>query len=64
MRTERKLNISCTVAPAKALSSSSPSPIWPIATIVFVTDVPMFAPVLKNRSEQEENDVLSFQMKP
>ena len=44
--TERKLNISWTVAPAKARSSSSPSPRCPIETMVFVTEVPMLAPMM------------------
>ena len=45
MITASQLNISCTVAPAKALLNSSLLVICPIDTIVFVTDVPMLAPI-------------------
>lgn len=43
--THNKLNISCTVAPAKALRNWFLSPICPIATMVLVTLVPIFAPI-------------------
>mmetsp|Transcript_63385 Transcript_63385/g.117894 ORF Transcript_63385/g.117894 Transcript_63385/m.117894 type:complete len:226 (-) Transcript_63385:18-695(-) len=45
-QTVRMLKQSCTVAPANARRYSSLSPIWNIDTIVFVTDVPMFAPII------------------
>mmetsp|Transcript_30128 Transcript_30128/g.66322 ORF Transcript_30128/g.66322 Transcript_30128/m.66322 type:complete len:204 (+) Transcript_30128:554-1165(+) len=44
--TVRKLKQSCTVAPAKARRYSSLLPIWNMETIVFVTDVPIFAPII------------------
>mmetsp|Transcript_68764 Transcript_68764/g.143607 ORF Transcript_68764/g.143607 Transcript_68764/m.143607 type:complete len:208 (-) Transcript_68764:230-853(-) len=44
--TDIRLNMSCTVAPAKALSNSNRSPAWPIDTMVLVTVVPMLAPMM------------------
>ena len=44
--THNKLNISWTVAPANARRNWFLSAIWPIATIVLVTDVPMLAPIV------------------
>ena len=43
--TANQLNMSWTVAPAKARRKSLTSVIWPIETSVFVTDVPMLAPI-------------------
>lgn len=45
-KTDTQLNISCTVAPAKDLLNTSRSVYWPIATMVFVTEVPIFAPII------------------
>ena len=42
--TDNQLNISCTVAAAKALRKFSLSAAWVIETIVLVTDVPIFEP--------------------
>ena len=44
--TDNQLNISWTVAPAKARRNSSRSPDWARDTTVLVTDVPMFAPMM------------------
>ena len=44
--THNKLNMSWTVAPAKARRNWFLSAIWPIATMVLVTDVPIFAPIV------------------
>ena len=41
-----QLNMSWTVAPAKARRNSLRWPAWPTDTIVFVTDVPMLAPMM------------------
>lgn len=43
--TDRRLNISWTVAPANALRKLFLSPIWPSDTMVLVTLVPIFAPI-------------------
>ena len=45
MMTQSQLNMSWMVAPANALRNSFLSIDWNMATIVFVTDVPMFAPI-------------------
>ena len=45
MNTVSQLNMSCTVAPAKALLNSPLSEICPMATMVLVTEVPMLAPI-------------------
>merc|ERR1712186_198219 len=42
--TDSQLNMSWTVAAAKALLKASLSPAWVIETMVFVTDVPTFEP--------------------
>mmetsp|Transcript_35775 Transcript_35775/g.57460 ORF Transcript_35775/g.57460 Transcript_35775/m.57460 type:complete len:208 (-) Transcript_35775:148-771(-) len=44
--TDSMLNMSWTVAPEKARSSSMRSPACAMLTIVFVTEVPMFAPMM------------------
>ncbi len=44
-RTVSQLNMSWTVAAAKARRKFVRSPIWPNDTNVFVTDVPMLAPI-------------------
>ena len=43
--TASQLNTSCTVAPANARRKSFLFVICPIETIVFVTDVPILAPI-------------------
>ena len=48
MITDSQLNMSCTVAPAKALLNSFLSITWVNATSVFVTEVPMLAPITMN----------------
>ena len=45
MMTQSQLNMSWMVAPANALRNSFLSIDWNMATIVFVTDVPMLAPI-------------------
>ena len=45
INTESQLKQSWTVAPAKARLKSFLLVIWPIDTIVLVTDVPMLAPI-------------------
>lgn len=44
--TVSQLNMSCTVAPAKALLYSFLLVIWPIDTMVLVTEVPILAPMM------------------
>jgi len=44
--THSQLNMSCTVAPPKALRNWFFSPDWPMETMVLVTDVPMLAPMI------------------
>ena len=44
--TESQLNMSWIVAPANARRKSSADVICPMETMVFVTDVPMFAPII------------------
>mmetsp|Transcript_89084 Transcript_89084/g.252574 ORF Transcript_89084/g.252574 Transcript_89084/m.252574 type:complete len:237 (+) Transcript_89084:879-1589(+) len=51
--TESMLNMSWTVAPAKARSSSARSPICPMETMVLVTEVPMFAPMMTGTASWE-----------
>ena len=46
IKTESQLNMSCTVAPAKALRNWFLSPDWVRETMVLVTEVPMFAPII------------------
>ena len=46
MSTASQLNISCTVAPPKALRNSFLSPDWAMDTMVFVTDVPILEPMM------------------
>lgn len=43
--TASQLNMSWTVAPANARRKSPTSVIWPMETSVFVTEVPMLAPI-------------------
>ena len=45
MSTDSQLNISCTVAPAKARRNSLRSAACASETMVLVTDVPMLAPI-------------------
>lgn len=46
MRTDTQLNMSWTVAPANERRKTSRSLYWPMATIVFVTEVPILAPMI------------------
>ena len=46
IKTAKTLKKSCTVDAAKALLNSLPLLIWPIDTIVLVTVVPIFAPII------------------
>ena len=46
MQTARRLKKSCTVEAANARRNSSPRLIWPMETIVFVTVVPILAPII------------------
>ena len=57
--TLNKLNISCTVAPANALRNSFLSAICPMATMVLVTEVPIFDPMMigiAGRTSKTETD--------
>lgn len=62
--TASQLNMSWTVAPANARRKSPTSVIWPMETSVFVTEVPMLAPItigiacLTSRTENQMNNLL------
>jgi len=46
IKTDIQLNMSWTVAPANARRKSFLLVIWPMATMVLVTEVPMLAPIM------------------